>query len=1544
MQVVEFIKQTWSAISRSILFCLIGCVSLCVGPVSGQTVVWLGTFGGTQSQAYDVSADGQVVVGWAYDAVGNRRAFRWTTATGMQDLGTLGGLQSQANAVSADGQVVVGEAYNASGDRRAFRWTPSSGMQDLGEGIAYDVSADGQVVVGWMWFMGAQQAFRWTSTSGVQFLSGLPNGGVTIAYGVSPDGQWVVGVAYDENGEERAVRWSTSGAILDIGTLGGTWAEATDVADDATVVGRATLTTGYYRAFRWQSQSGMVDLGVLTGTFLSRAYAVSQDGQTVVGTSFGGPFYAFRWTPADGMENLNDVYSGVLGNSVLAEALGLSDDGQYIVGWGHQSGVGVRAFLLQPSAGLVVNATGDLPDQQIGDGQCSTGQTVMINGMAVPECTLRAALQEANAQSGSDEITFDIPTSDPNYDPITQVWTISPTSPLPVVTDAVIIDALTQPGAQANSIAADDTTKGHLNADLKIVLSGVQAGSASGLVLQSHNQSEIRGLVINGFLQDGIRIEGGGAHRILGNYIGTNAAGTARQPNHAGGIRISNSTANWVGGYLPHERNLISGNGVANQGGGVRIENGATQNIVVHNLIGTDAMGQSSLYNSAYGVLLTDDGTVENIVANNLIAGNEDPDFNSTDCAGAGVKMANGASGNGLYRNYIGTNTAGTGAVPNTEGVCVTLAGNANWIEGNIISGNAGRGIWITGQSAMPNRESRSTLIDSNFIGVARTTNLLGLAWHPLSNNQEGIALSSGPMSQITDNLIGGNGSHGIYGQSQIEDVAIEGNEIVGNGGWGVYLNNLRRVTIRRNGIGDQKPTNSSWQGAGGTLTGPPQPVNINWQAILSNQLGGLKLEGVRKATVGGNDYLADGNNIMAALPQINAVQLMTADSNTFRRNVFAGFGQGQYGVLVHNSSDNTFEEDAAFAFDTGIFVSAEDGQQARRNRITKCVFFDMCVPLLSCFGIGLDGGQIFGPDPTNDSGDADSGPNNLQNAPQVVAYIDPTGQLVLITKVDSDTMYARYPLQIEVFGSMAGLNDPTTRYLESFEYPATAARTHLRVELGNAVALGIQKYDELAFTATDADGNTSEFSLTMVDSVDVVGGLDFGDAPQVSAGQLPVPFGYPTQIDKDGARHGGIYHIRLGSALDVEGNGQSSPMADGDDLSGNDDEEGIRFHAPVFSPYAYATTQPLPILSPGPQSLNAQASVGGYLNAWIDFNRDGDWDDPFEHVIIERFISPLPLNSVVSFMVPSDIEEGLSVMRVRFCTKAGAGATVTGMAPDGEVEDYLVELRNTTSMPMIDFGDAPDDSEMYTYPTLLDNAAYPAAGHILGNMWLGDAIDAEGNGQPDSLALGDGADDDGVSLPAIVMPGQEVVLQVTTAGEMGYFNMWVDFNRDGDWEDTLEHVIIDTLLEGGLSHVLQFNVPDSAALGRTYVRCRLSATDSISFWGIVPNGEVEDYAIDIQEATAVSPDPSSTRLSWQIVPNPSDGYTVIHYELRQRSYVRLRICDAWGRVLATLVNSSQTAGKYKVAFDGSHLPEGLYWCVWQIDDVRFVGKVLLMR
>jgi probable HAF family extracellular repeat protein len=259
----------------------------------------LGTLGGSGSAATDVSADGSVVVGYAHNAAGQLRAFRWTAAGGMQDLGTLGGGESEASGVSADGSVVVGWADNAAGQWRAFRWTAAGGMQDLGTlggdgSKAYGVSADGSVVVGWAWnAAGQRRAFRWTASGGMQDLGTLPGGNWSGAFGVSASGSVVVGSAQNAARLSRAFRWTAAGGMQDLGTLGGDGSAAYGVsAGGSVVVGRASNAAGQERAFRWTAAGGMQDLNttyasLLTdGSVLEVASAVSPDGRYIVGQGY----------------------------------------------------------------------------------------------------------------------------------------------------------------------------------------------------------------------------------------------------------------------------------------------------------------------------------------------------------------------------------------------------------------------------------------------------------------------------------------------------------------------------------------------------------------------------------------------------------------------------------------------------------------------------------------------------------------------------------------------------------------------------------------------------------------------------------------------------------------------------------------------------------------------------------------------------------------------------------------------------------------------------------------------------------------------------------------------------------------------------------------------------------------------------------------------------------------------------------------------------------------------------------------------------------
>ena len=326
-----------------------------------QRLVWLGQLpGGLESEAFGVSSDGAVVVGTAIDTNGFRRAFRWTEATGMQELGTLGGVLSLATAVSADGETIVGYSSDQYGHLVAFRWrngqmTPLSSLSNVIWSEAYGVSADGSVISGHSWWGSNFRAARWEGNT-VTNLGTLSGAIASRAWGISANGQVIVGAAfYSSSGlpEARAVCW-IGNTIQVLGTLNGyrrSWAFGAS-QDGTVIVGFAYADEegAPSTSIRWvngQAQNlGWLPMGGADGSI---AYGVSGDGSIVVGNSDGR---AYRWTQAQGMENLNTVYASLLADgSQLQSANAISLDGRYIVGRGYHAASGrTEAFLLDTAA------------------------------------------------------------------------------------------------------------------------------------------------------------------------------------------------------------------------------------------------------------------------------------------------------------------------------------------------------------------------------------------------------------------------------------------------------------------------------------------------------------------------------------------------------------------------------------------------------------------------------------------------------------------------------------------------------------------------------------------------------------------------------------------------------------------------------------------------------------------------------------------------------------------------------------------------------------------------------------------------------------------------------------------------------------------------------------------------------------------------------------------------------------------------------------------------------------------------------------------
>ncbi len=503
--------------------------------------------------------------------------------------------------------------------------------------------------------------------------------------------------------------------------------------------------------------------------------------------------------------------------------------------------------------------------------------------------SMRDAITNANATPGPDTIVFNIPGAG--------VKTINLLTSLPDITDPVVIDATTQPGyagaplieleglaagANGNGLvikAGSSTVRGL--AIVNFTSNGIWLNACDNNTIQAHYlgvgangttaKSNTRGLlltnssnnliggttattrnVISGNRTNGIEIDGD-ANIVQGNFIGTNAAGTAALPNEDG-VLIANdtSTNNVIGGTAGGTGNLISGNrddGIFTTGAGTTIQG---------NLIGTNVSGTDAIPNfrgiRARGPNMLIGGLVasaRNLISANLITGVEiqgvgsklQGNYLGTDVTGTlllgrtfhgvvagGLALVGGtvpearniisndafanvglefnfAGPAAVQGNYIGTDVTGTRALSITSGG-IDITGSGHLIgglvagAGNVISGN-GYGIRLGGFSSPVERN----VIQGNIIGLNATGSgplpnaHAGISIAPVANNTIIGGTQSGAGNKIAFNdgpgmlAFGGNGN------------SVRGNSIFSNSGLGIDLD-FNGVTGNDSNDADIGPNN----------------------------------------------------------------------------------------------------------------------------------------------------------------------------------------------------------------------------------------------------------------------------------------------------------------------------------------------------------------------------------------------------------------------------------------------------------------------------------------------------------------------------------------------------------------------------------------------------------------------------------------------------------------------------------------------------------------------------------------------------------------
>jgi hypothetical protein len=532
-----------------------------------------------------------------------------------------------------------------------------------------------------------------------------------------------------------------------------------------------------------------------------------------------------------------------------------------------------------------------------------------------------------------------------------------------------------------------------------------------GLKITAGN-SVVRGLVLNRFRGHALFIETGGGNVVEGNYIGTDVTGNVVAANIQNGVFILSSTNNRIGGLTLAARNVISGN----------FENGvhialASGNLVQGNYIGVNAAGTTALPNES-GVLLFNNASNNTIGGNsasarNVISGNRT----------AGVRIGNGSNANQVQGNFIGSNAAGDAAILNTFDQVRISDSNNTQIGGTTSSpgkapGNVVMGVFVIGGSG--------TLIQGNLIG----TNAAGTAG--LSNPTFGVNIWG-------DTVLGGStpGTGNVISNFR---TAV----LTANSGGGFILGNFIGTDI----TGTKAIPNVT----GISISSNVKDVKIGGTAafernVISGNGTGISLD-FNSAIIKGN-YIGTDVSGITALPNSSGIVI-----NSGAEIVIGGAEAGAPNII-------------AFSLNNGITINTQTvpSFSSAKNIIRAN-------SIHSNAGLGID----LGADGVtlNDLGDSDSGPNGLQNHPNVLS-VTPGSPSVIQGTLNS---VANSSFTLDFYDSAAcddsGHGEGATYIGSTTVNTDNNGDTTFNASLPFVIPAG----SVVTATTTDSTGNTSEFSL----------------------------------------------------------------------------------------------------------------------------------------------------------------------------------------------------------------------------------------------------------------------------------------------------------------------------------------------------------------------------------------------------------------------------------------------------------------------------------
>lgn len=438
------------------------------------------------------------------------------------------------------------------------------------------------------------------------------------------------------------------------------------------------------------------------------------------------------------------------------------------------------------SDGITVDSNLDTSDVNIGNGICDDGGG---------NCTLRAAIEEANSNADVSTIKFNIAGAADFTNGGEDGYRIILGQELPQITAQVHIDGYSQPGAQANTAIAPNP----INAVLLVEVDGSGIDDSNNYVPQGivfydgSDNSSIRGLVINDFTAGrAIQSFKNSGLQVQGNFIGTSPDGMSAEPNSIGlngcACDDDNGINVLVGGLDPEDRNIISGN---SSGTGPAAGYPAHGWVVQGNYVGVGIDGTTAIPNSktggsgAFSIDFADDvligGTGSGAI--NIISGNNS--------FGLAPHMADGLIVQG---NYIGTDYTGMISVPNngpgignsesedvliggpTSGARNVIASNSDYGVSFILSGNfkvQGNliGVFVDGITAAPNGATGINTQDSSGLIGGTSLGEGNIIANSQGSSGYGVNVSKVAPAQVKVSIL----RNSIYSNQQV-GIALDSN------------------------------------------------------------------------------------------------------------------------------------------------------------------------------------------------------------------------------------------------------------------------------------------------------------------------------------------------------------------------------------------------------------------------------------------------------------------------------------------------------------------------------------------------------------------------------------------------------------------------------------------------------------------------------------------------------------------------------------------------------------------------------------------------